>query len=271
MMKSYLMKITTILLFIVLLFSTTGCDNQDADEETTIPENQRIITEDLSGKPGRILIMGNSFVGTSSVDFALRRLVEENGEDLEVETVSEGYANIGSLAAHLETNPGIKEGLYDAIFLCGVYGSDIDPLKDYLDAVKDTKTKIILFPASNESPSDIIAAREKYPGTGYVGWLDIVSELFRIEYFRLEAFVFMDEHLHLNEIGGYAGALMIYNYLYREAPKTEESEEYYLSSFGDLLQGRRNETGEEILKKISVVATELITAVRTYNGKPITK
>lgn len=280
-------KFTHTALSLCLAFALllTGCQSQEpaGDTATATPTDEPIPTRvytpqelelrdktviktaDLSGQEGNVLFLGNSFIASSQVGQTLEVLAEKNGENLHVEAVSEGFATIESLSHHLNDNAKIKQGFYDAIFLCGVYSPETSALKDFLDAVEGTKTKIILFPASNESPADIANARMTYSGSGYVGWLDIIYELRVNEGFVTFDLCENDGYLHINELGGCAGALMAYNYLYQEAPDAEITEEYILRNFdvpGDTAEARQKKT-----KKIMTVAEELITGKRPYNGK----
>lgn len=234
--------------------------------ELELKDKTVIKTADLSGQEGNVLFLGNSFIASSQVAQTLSTLAEKNGESLNAEWVSEGYATIESLSHHLVDNAKIKQGFYDAIFLCGVYSSETSALKDFLDAVEGTKTKIILFPASNESPSDIANARIAYSGSGYVGWLDIIYELRVSAGFATYDLCVNDDYLHINELGGCAGALMAYNYLYQEAPDAEITEEYILRNFD--VPGDTAEQQQKKAKKMMSVAEELITGKRPYAGKP---
>lgn len=234
-------------------------------QELELKDKTVIKTPDLSGQEVNVLFLGNSFIASSQVADTLEVLAKKNGENLTAEWVSEGFATIESLSHHLDDNPKIKQGFYDAIFLCGVYSSETSALKDFLDAVEGTKTKILLFPASNESPTDIANARIAYPGSGYVGWLDIIYEL------RISAGFFTfdlcedDGYLHLNPLGGCAGALMAYNYLYQETPDAEITEEYILRNFN--VPGDTEEDRLKKARKMMSIAEELITGERPYNGK----
>ncbi len=236
--------------------------------ELELRDKTDIKTPDLSGQDAKVLILGNSFVNSSEVGTILSGIAKASGESLSVEAVSEGFATISSLAHHITDNPGIKNGSYDAIFVCGVYSSDTAALQSFLDAVKDTKTKIILFPASNESPTDITNARIAYSGSGYVGWLDIIYELRVQEYFRTFDLIFDDDYLHINPLGGYAGALMIYNYLYQETPNAEACEQYMLQMYQEYVTGDDEAAQLKKLRKIATVAEELITGKRPYRGVP---
>lgn len=236
--------------------------------ELELKDKTDIKTPDLSGQDAKVLILGNSFVGSSEVGTILSGIAKASGESLSVEAVSEGFATISSLAHHITDNPKIKNGNYDAIFVCGVYSSDTAALQTFLDAVKDTKTKIILFPASNESPTDITNARIAHSGSGYVGWLDIIYELRVQEYFSTFSLIFDDDYLHINPLGGYAGALMIYNYLYREVPNAEACEQYMLQMYQDYVPGDDEAAQLKKLRKIATVAEELIIGTRPYRGQP---
>ena len=286
-------KITAFILCVCVLFTAvfTGCQDNTQNpvqEETPAPtptEQPRptrvytpvelelkdktvIKTPDLSGKDAHVLILGNSFVGSSEIKDMLYNVARVSGEKLQVEASSEGFATISSLAHHITDNAKIKQGYYDAIFVCGVYSPDTDALQSFLEAVKDTKTKIILFPASNESPVDISNARIKYEGSGYVGWLDIIYELWAHEGFSRYHLVENDGYLHINPLGGYAGALMIYNYLYRETPDAEACEQYMLQQYDYLVPGDDEEEQLYKLRTIAKIAEELITGKLMYQGKP---
>ena len=228
-------------------------------------DRKKILTPNLWGKQGNVLILGNSFIATSKVGDTLRRLASENGQKLTVKDISEGNATIESLSAHIDRDPNIRAGKYDAIFLCGIFSPQTQALQRFLSAVKGTKTKIILFPASNESPSDIANARAMYPGSGYLGWLDIVYELYAREGFNRMNLVFDDWVLHLNEIGGYAGAQMIFHYLYRKTPVSTKTDNYISSVYGASIFGS-SQTSKQKLATIARVAQELVLGTRLYQG-----
>ena len=98
-----------------------------------------------------------------------------------------------------------------------------------------------------------------------MGWLDIVYELYAREGFNRMNLVFDDWVLHLNEIGGYAGAQMIFHYLYRKTPVSTKTDNYISSAYGASIFGS-SQTSKQKLATIARVAQELVLGTRLYQG-----
>jgi hypothetical protein len=99
-------------------------------------------------------------------------------------------------------------------------------------AAKHPNTKLVIFPAHNES------AEEPYSlfidgGCGIADWRGLVNRLIAegIDKYRL---CIDDQFLHSTPLAGFAGACMIYGYLYKAMPPLGEGEK---ARYADLMQG----------------------------------
>lgn len=165
-------------------------------------------------KPRRVLVLGNSFVGTSELESFLKPMF--SGSGYQVTAVSRGYActHNGTWSDYLYQ---LREGSWDVLILCGFYHSeDKDALKNFIDACQNSKTQLVLFPAHNESREQ--EAIDAYPDIPVLHWqdeIDLLIDTLGIDYWD---FCYNDSHKHSTPLAGYVGAHMIYRALTGHIP-----------------------------------------------------
>ncbi len=164
-----------------------------------------------------VLILGNSFVGTSQIGSFLSTMFR--GTNYRVTAISRGYATV-SKNTWEDQLPALKAGTYDVVFLCGFYSeADTPALKPYIEACEGSDTTLVLFPAHNESREQL--AIDTYPNLPVLHWQDEIDLLIKglgIDYWD---FCYNDSHKHSTPLAGYVGAHMIYRALTGEVPPIE--------------------------------------------------
>jgi len=181
-----------------------------------LPETSRAGEKDYSGKNCTILILGNSFIYSSQVFRILQDMARDNNVNLTVDAESRGYATVQTYASDPLILQKLRNGVYDVVFLCGFY-SDMNSQLEILLNEKSNSTKIVIFPAHNEAPDVPYKTKTLYPETGIADWKGFINKLIDmgIDYSRM---CIDDMHKHSTNLAGYAGASMIYSYLYKKAP-----------------------------------------------------
>ncbi len=172
------------------------------------------------GKP--ILILGNSFIGTSDIGAILQSMCDAGHKnDYPVVAVSVGYAEIAdSWGDYLAP---MRNGEYAAVFMCGFYGSDdVEAFGDYVDACHASGTPIAMFPAHNEGNGGLAVRR--YPDVLCLNWKEEIDSLIA-HGMQWSDFCIDDAHQHSNPLAGYVGAHMIYRALYGEMPSARACRE----------------------------------------------
>jgi hypothetical protein len=166
-------------------------------------------------EPQKILILGNSFIWTSGIGNALQNLLGYNERELIVDAVGIGMAEVSTFLEY----SGLDTGEYDAVFICGFYGSGYKSLQGVMDLAKGTDTQFVIFPAPNEQPYDAALAWVGNQGANYLGWYDLVHYLWDEKGFAFEELAYNDYHSHSNEAAGYLAAMAVYTYLYGVLPE----------------------------------------------------
>lgn len=186
------------------------------------------------GKP--VLILGNSFIGSSDIGTILQDMCYKNGRQVTIEAISVGYATVSkSWAYYLEP---MRNGEYAAVLMCGFYGADdVTAFQQYADACKSFGTPIVIFPAHNEGNGD--TAIKRYSNTLALDWKGEVNMLISSGVPRAE-FCINDQHQHSTPLAGYVGAHMIYRALFGEVPGVQSyygslSHTYVESMLGDYM------------------------------------
>ena len=168
----------------------------------------------------RLLILGNSFIGTSQVGSLLDTMCLADGRQVTVRAISRGYAQVNTYVTDAALMAEIRSGEYDAVFQCGFYGMEqkthLAKMKEACDA---SGTALVLFPAHNENAGTLAAVREAYPDLLYLDWKSEV-QTFIDGGATLWDFCVDDSHRHSTPLAGYVGAHMIYRALFGEAPTT---------------------------------------------------
>ena len=165
-----------------------------------------------------VLILGNSFIGTSKIGNILREMLENGEKDCYVEAVSRGYARVGTYTKDQNLMASIRAGQYTAIFICGFYGEEevynLGLLKEACDA---SGTLLVIFPAHNEGASIVQNAVATYPSLLCLNWKAELDGLIADGVNRWSLCI-DDAHLHSTPLAGYVGAHMIYRALWGEMP-----------------------------------------------------
>jgi hypothetical protein len=166
-----------------------------------------------------VLILGNSFVGTSRVGIILQEMC---GSSLFVEAQSRGYARITTYVQDADVMNRIRSGDYSAVILCGLYDSEsVTNLEHMINACASSNTKLAIFPAHNESSSLIGTAGNLYPSALFLDWKEEINSLINSGIDQSH-FCIADSHKHSTPLAGYVGAHMIYRAIFGKVP-TETS------------------------------------------------
>lgn len=174
---------------------------------------------ELNKENCEILVLGNSFIGTSQVGESMNRLFAANGRDCYVYAVSVGYAGVNTYVKDSEIMADIRAGVYDAVFICGFYGSwELDPCSILYDACLRSDTKLVLFPAHNEDRATVNAAARYCKNAYLLDWKAELDALIESGVDKWEL-CYNDTHLHSTPAAGYVAAHMAYRAIYGEVPR----------------------------------------------------
>ena len=184
----------------------------------------------------KILILGNSFIGSSNIGRILQTMC---GDSMEVEAYSRGYAEVDTYTSDEFTMNNIRSGNYSAVFMCGFYSdSRAENFGEMVDACKQSSTKLAIFPAHNETRSVIEYISSKYPQIVVLDWkAEIDNHIANgVDY---DLFCIDDAHRHSTSLAGYVGAHMIYRAVFNKIPKAKSFEfvsKEEISLLGDYAQ-----------------------------------
>ncbi len=169
-------------------------------------------------KARSIIILGNSFVGSSAVGRILSEMLEVNGKDCRVRAVSRGYAQVGTYTDDAAMMADIGNGYYDAVFICGFYGDEqIENLGILKRVCEKSNTVLVIFPAHNENAGLVSDAAVRYPTLTLLNWKAEIDRLIKDGVDRWDMYV-NDAHRHSTPLAGYVGAHMIYRAMYGTMP-----------------------------------------------------
>ena len=181
-------------------------------------------------KDGRIAILGNSFIGTSQVGQILKEMLTNHGKSAKVTAISRGYATVKTYIEDSSLMNSIRNGSYDAIFLCGFYSaseaSNLTAMKEACDA---SGTRLVLFPAHNENRTTITSASTKHLSLYLMDWKQEIDSLIAGGIDKWD-FCINDQHSHSTPLAGYVGAHMIYRAIYNELPNLDGGCSYVSTS-----------------------------------------
>ncbi len=201
------------------------------------PQKNMGVLKSSDQKP-KILILGNSFVGTSNIGEILESMC---GTKADVEAVSIGMATTTTFVQNGYPQK-IRSGNYSVVFMCGLYNTDA--YKDFekiVEACKDSDTKLAIFPAHNENRGEIDNAAIKYTYATLIDWKAEIDAL--IANGVAESFMCVnDSHNHSTPLAGYVGAHMIYRAVFGENPTVTSVPE--VTSAQIRLLGNYSTTGE---------------------------
>lgn len=167
-------------------------------------------------------MLGNSFLASSQIGEILQSMANESKVKLTVDVDCRANSNVEHFASDPNVLQKLKDGIYDIVFLCGFYNNRNAQLEIMLNAKSDS-TRIIIFPAHNESYEYPYTTRALYPETGLLDWKGFINKLIDMgmDYPRM---CMDDGPKHSTNLAGYAGACMIYSFLYKKAVEKGTSE-----------------------------------------------
>ena len=169
--------------------------------------------------PKNILIIGNSFINSSSIYSILTEMMSDNWKDCNVDAYSRGYATVKTYAEDEYVMSSIRNREYDAVFVCGFYSDDeIDQFRKILNACKSSGTKAVVFPAHNEGATSAKTAANIDTEVAFLNWKGEIDSFIKNGMSKWD-FCVQDSHSHSNELAGYIGAHMIYRALYGQCPE----------------------------------------------------
>ena len=168
----------------------------------------------------RILVIGNSFIGTSQIGIIYNEIAQKNGKGDLMQAVAEGYATVKTYAENEYVINRIENGDWSAVFVCGFYTNMNRELGIIKRACEKSGTKLIIFPAHNENRIMIESAKGAYRSLLCLDWKREIDELIAQGRDKWD-FCYDDEHLHSTPLAGYVGAMMIWRAIYGEMPSVE--------------------------------------------------
>lgn len=175
-------------------------------------------------KDKSVYFVGNSFIGYSEIPYILEEMAYRNGKQLKVDHIWLPNTRMYDFARNSEILATIKSGKYDAIFICGMYGSDdaihCDKIKE---VCKAAGVELILFPAHNESAAVVTATKARHSDLEIIEWKNEIESLIS-DNRNFWDFCYNDGPKHSNEIAGYVGAHMIYRAIYGKNPTAPVSQ-----------------------------------------------
>lgn len=205
-------RILSLALGIVLVLAVLG-QHAGLDEK----KNPYINIDPLSSRNDSktILILGNSFVGTSEIGAFLKSMLDAADSEYSVEAVSRGYATVATYTADTNLMNRIRAGNYCYVFQCGFYtDGDPDQFSLMREACMVSNTGIAVFPAHNENTTFISMA----DSDNMLDWQGEISALLAAGV-AYDDMCFNDMHAHSTPLAGYVGAHMIYRNLFGELPQ----------------------------------------------------
>ncbi len=191
---------------IILCFTAAGC--RRTAPLRTIPA----IPPENESKT--ILILGNSFIGSSQIGEFLNNMLKQAGSEYSVVAIAQGYATVSTYSCDPEWMAEISRGNYCYVFQCGFYTPGE---KEEFEAIKQVcsaaNTGIIAFPAHNEDPNAV----DKISKEDCLNWKAEIDALIAagVPY---EHLCMDDMHQHSTPLAGYIGAHLIYRNLFDEIP-----------------------------------------------------
>ncbi len=180
----------------------------------------------IENASNQILILGNSFIGSSSIGSILQKMC---GDDLTVVAVSRGYADVFTYTRDSYIMESIQSGDYGAVFMCGFYSVlCADEFQKIVTACESSNTKLAIFPAHNEGRDNILRAKAKFPYATLVDWQAEINSF--IDSGHSETlFCVNDSHKHSTPLAGYIGAHMAYRAIFGKIPTQTSFNEVSIS------------------------------------------
>ena len=169
----------------------------------------------LQDKP--IVVLGNSFIGTSRIDYIYNEIATSSGKMPMMDAQSRGYASISTYANDSALLARIANGEWSAVFLCGFYGRDDTSVGIIKNACNKSNTQLIIFPAHNESDAMLNTSTAPHPELLKINWKREIDLLIKEGRSKWD-FCINDAHFHSTELAGYVGAMMIWRAIWGEMP-----------------------------------------------------
>jgi hypothetical protein len=203
----------------------TELDANAADKLYQMPEisaKSAVVDGSLSHlADGKILILGNSFIGSSQIGYVLSEMLALNDKSLAVSPIGRGYATVATYIADEALMSRIENGEFDGVFICGFYSDDeANNLKVLETACNLSDTTLVIFPAHNEFDSPINLAQKACPDLPVLNWRGELNSLIETGVDRWDLCV-NDAHGHSTVYAGLVGAHMIYRSIYSAIPNID--------------------------------------------------
>lgn len=201
-----------------------------------MPEVGNIKLSEGNGKKS-VLVLGNSFVGTSRIGETLHDLFPRS---YYIEAISRGYASVKTYIEDDYLMQRIENGEFGILFMCGFYSStDVEAFSKIKSACDASDTILVIFPAHNESENQIKSVCSKYPDLHFVDWRGEIEKLI-FSFVDYSDLCIQDSHKHSTPLAGYVGAHMIYRSIIGEFPSgavsTAISQKYVEEKLGDYIK-----------------------------------
>lgn len=167
-----------------------------------------------------VLILGNSFIGTSCIGAILKDMMASAPVPMTVEAQSRGYARVSTYTSDTALMSRIRNGEFGYVFICGFYNSEtsqIEALRELAAVCEQSNTVLTVFPAHNEAPALIFEAVDTVEGVFYIPWRSEINAFLR-KGVKVTDLCINDSHQHSTPLAGYIGAHMIYRALMGEVP-----------------------------------------------------
>ncbi len=165
----------------------------------------------------KILVVGNSFVGTSEIGDCLKEMLIANGKGGDVYSISIGMGNIGKYADNDTVMLEIQQGEYDLVLMSGFYGSDDSASLGIIkDACDSASSILVTLPAHNENITSARSSSRKCEVL-CLEWLTEIDNFIKGGVDKW-ALCYNDSYYHSTPLAGYIGAHMIYRAIYSECP-----------------------------------------------------
>ena len=231
------------------------CENHEYNEGICVNCGSEYVDVDYINNPsgiGRlshlkdssnILIVGNSFVGTSKVANILQEMMDINGKSFNVDGISIGMGRLTDFSENPTILSYIENKTYDVIFMCGLYAQyNVASIETVRRACDASGVELVIFPAHNENLDCINNAKASYPDVIFMDWKRELDNLISEREIDIWDLCINDTYKHSKPIAGYVGAHMIYRAIFGEIP-TGEMSIYINQDEIDLILGDYIETG----------------------------
>ncbi len=184
-----------------------------------VPDRSNVTPQLLKSSNGsnKIAILGNSFVSTSGIGNFLEAFIDAGDKPYQTVASSIGYANVGTYGNSAAWMSRLRSGEFAVVFLCGFYSDYSVLFTQIQQACDQSDTKLVIFPAHNESASAISAVKENNPDAFFLLWKNEIDALIA-DGVSYNLFCINDQHQHSTPLAGYVGAHMIYRSLFGEVP-----------------------------------------------------